>query len=139
SGNYQLRVDDELLTWTSSNGQSRATASEGSTCFTTAKVEGSLIANNDKSQALYTVTCRNLRDGEAHTVEIVNQSSRALSVDAISINFVDDPLLPRVHEVNERNILPMFPGWSLITDKKASNGVALSTSSVGEVQFRFQG
>ncbi len=139
SGNYQLRVDDSLLTWTTSNNQSTATAGDGFTCFTTAKTNGNLIANNDRSQALYTVTCRNMRDGEAHTVEVINKATRSLSVDAISINFVDDPLLPRFHDVNERNILPLFPGWSMISDKKASNGVALTTSTLGEINFTFQG
>ncbi|MBZ0296088.1 MAG: S8 family peptidase, partial [Anaerolineae bacterium] len=139
-GNWQLKLDGGApLNWTTSNGESTATAGIV-TCSTRANTSGNRISNLDRARNMYTVTCRNLRDGESHTIDIVTvDSRRKVQIDAISLNFDGSPLQPGFHEVNEANILPYFPGWSLFSDKKASNDVALRTTSTGQIQFSFTG
>lgn len=139
-GDWQLKIDGSApLQWTTNNGESTAT-SGGATCSTRATTNGNRISNNDRTLIMYTVTCRNLSADEQHTMEIVTvTNNRFVLIDAISLNSDEAPLRTGFHEVNELDVLPYFPGWTLFNDAKASNRVALRTNTPGEVQFSFTG
>lgn len=143
AGLWELKVDDNQLNWALINGEWRGTtAGESYTCTTRQLVNPTLKQINGKGSVPYTVSCRGLRDGEAHAVEIINrQANKLVIVDAFSIIFESDPLLPGIHDVNEPDVLPNFVGWSLLSDKKASRGIALQVTSAPapEVHFSFIG
>lgn len=142
-GLWELKIDDNTtpIQWALTNGEWFGTLTgESYTCRTRATVTTNLISN--RGNAPYTVSCRGLRDGEAHSVAIINrQANRVLQVDAFSILFESDPLLPGYHDMNEPDVLPSFPGWTPIVDRAASKRIALSVSStsVSEAHFRFMG
>jgi uncharacterized protein (DUF2141 family) len=142
---WELRVDNRNgskppLQWVQQpNGNWLATG-DGFTCITRAPVINNQISNMGTS--LYTVSCDGLRPEESHSVEFINRENRRrLSIDAFAIMFESDPLQPGFHEVTEHAVLAAFAGWETITDRSASNGVALATQSslLSDVIFRFSG
>lgn len=141
---WELRIDDKAgtnppLTWVRQADNSWVAQADGYNCFTRQTVTNNLISNNGKTP--YTVSCDNLRDGEAHSVEIINRQAKALAVDAIAITFETDPLLPGVHEVTEHDLFTAMPGWTVVNDAKASGGRALAapTGPVDDIHFQFAG
>ena len=154
-GFWDLRINGSDLTWDPPlpNGERRGRAltsgvqTEGFTCTTRAIFLRDVTQGKDRltnyGVAPYTVSCRDLRDGEAHTVEIINrQPYRWLRVDAFSILFESDPLLPGVHDVNEPEVRQLFAGsWQQLTDVRASSSIAMSTSTAAanDLEFSFKG
>ncbi|MGQ9887199.1 MAG: S8 family serine peptidase [Aggregatilineales bacterium] len=154
-GFWDLRVDGFDLTWDppQPNGERRGRVlvdgvqTEGFTCTTRAFFLRDWAQGRDRLTnygfAPYTVSCRDLRDGEAHTVEIINrQAFRWLRVDAFSIMFKTDPLLPGFHDVNIPEVRQLFTGsWQQLTDFRASNRIAMFTNSAAanDLEFTFRG
>ncbi|NWG18282.1 MAG: hypothetical protein HXY41_16790, partial [Chloroflexi bacterium] len=139
-GYWELQVDDLAFQW---NGKQIATRS-GITCRTTAATGTGTSSTfiNGKVANAYTVSCSRLRDGEAHTIKIINKVSRALlSVDAVGILSDSTVLLPGFHEVKEMQTIPLFYGWSETTETGASNRLAVYTGSpnVADIMFTFKG
>src|SRR5690606_26404777 len=89
----------------------------------------------------YTVTCDGLRADEGHTVQIINRQAKKLAADALAILFDAEPLLPGVHDIVEHDIFTLFAGWQVVNDAKASNGMALATTSddLNDIIFHFRG
>lgn len=142
-GWWELQVDGLPLTW---NG--RQTATRGSLICRTSSTTGVKSSTTDFSKfisgrgtAAYIVSCTRLRAGEAHTVSVINREARQLNVDAIGILTDSTVLLPGKHYVNESQVLPLFFGWTLLSDRNAANGSAVSTTNanVADVQFSFKG
>ena len=154
-GFWDLRIDGFDLTWDppQPNGERRGRVlvdgvqTEGFTCTTRAFFLRDWVQGRDRMTnygfAPYTVSCRDLRDGEAHTVEIINrQAFRWLRVDAFSIMFKTDPLLPGFHDVNIPEVRQLFTGsWQQLTDFRASNSIAMFTNSAAanDLEFAFKG
>lgn len=140
SGFWELLVDDQTFQW---NGKQIATRS-GITCRTTVATGTGTSSTfiNGKVANAYTVSCSRLRDGEAHTIKIVNKTSRALlSVDAVGILSDSTVLLPGFHEVKEMQTIPLFYGWNETTEVGASNRLAMYTGNpnVANIVFTFKG
>ena len=154
-GFWDLRIDGLDLTWDppQPNGERRGRVlingvqTEGFTCTTRAFFLRDWAQGRDRMTNYgftpYTVSCRDLRDGEAHTVEIINrQAFRWLRVDAFSIMFKTDPLLPGFHDVNIPEVRQLFTGsWQQLTDFRASNSIAMFTNSAAanDLEFTFKG
>ncbi|MBZ0286843.1 MAG: hypothetical protein K8I30_04460, partial [Anaerolineae bacterium] len=142
-GNWELKIDDSAtpINWTKQGTEwFGVVTGESYTCRTRAPILTNLISN--RGSAPYTVACSGLRDAEANEVKIINkQAGRMLQVDAFSILFEGDPLLPGYHDMNEPDVLPNFFGWPLISDRAASKGVAVGVTQtpVPDVSFRFIG
>ena len=141
---WQLRIDDKAgvnppLAWVRQTDGSWVAQADGYTCVTRATITTNHISNNGKIP--YTVSCDNLRDGEAHSIEIINKQAKALAVDALAILFDSDPLLPGFHEVTEHDLFTELAGWTLINDARASGGKALAAPSatINDIRFRFSG
>lgn len=154
-GFWDLRVDGSELTWDpplpTGERQGRVLTNgvqtEGFTCSTRAIFLRDWTLARDRLTnygiAPYTVSCRDLRDGEAHTVEIINrQAFRWLRVDAFSILFKSDPLLPGMHDVNVPAVRQLFTGsWQQLTDARASSSIAMytTTAAANDLEFSFRG
>ncbi|MBI5669147.1 MAG: S8 family serine peptidase [Chloroflexi bacterium] len=141
---WELRVDDQPLNWNGSKVATRA----GITCRTTAAtgIKTTTTPNNgfyisNRQATAYTVACTRLRQGEAHTVEIISRANAILNIDAIGVLVDNTVLLPGFHEVRETQMLPLFFGWNEITDRGTSNGIAMATTNAGvaDVTFTFRG
>lgn len=154
-GFWDLRIDGYDLTWDppQPNGERRGRVltggvqTEGFYCTTRALFLRDVTQGRDRLTNLgvapYTVSCRDLRDGEAHTVEIINrQAFRWLRVDAFSILFKTDPLLPGFHDINIPEVRQLFAGsWQQLTDVRASNSIAMftNTAAANDLEFTFKG
>lgn len=143
-GFWELQVDGQPLNWNGSKIATRA----GITCRTTAAtgVNTTTAPNNGKyisnrQATAYTVACTRLRQGESHEVKIVNRANAMLNIDAIGILVENAIILPGFHEVRESQLIPLFFGWNEITDRGASNGIAMATTNIGaaDLTFTFRG
>ena len=142
-GWWELQVDGQPLVW---NGKQMA--ARGNLTCRTSSTTGTKTSTTDFSKFIsgrgttaYVVSCSRLRPGESHTVSVINREARQLNVDAIGILTDSTVLLPGTHYVNESQVLPLFFGWTLFSDRNAANGSAVSTTNtnIADVQFSFKG
>ncbi len=143
---WELRVNNPNgeplldLEWVQQLDGSWIAERDGFTCSTRANISDNLITNRDRH--LYTISCEGLRENEAHNIQVINrQGGRFVQVDAFSILFDADPLLPGFHEVTEHDIFTTFAGWATEINQSASNGRTLIQTSdgVSDTVFRFIG
>lgn len=154
-GLWELKIDDtpespkpNPIDWQlQPNGEWRGTLpGEGWVCTTRAPI-GKLTSTataryiSNKGNALYSVSCSGLRDGEAHEIKIINRQNKILNVDAMSLQFSSNPLSPGYHDVNQPDFIAAFPQWEFVRHASASQGIALAATSATtpDGNFSFKG
>jgi hypothetical protein len=144
---FDVVLDGTTLQWQpqATNPLIQQATADGAICTTTATIQRGTTQLTNAGNQPYTISCRNLRDGQSHVIEVINRlNGRFIQIDAVSILFEGAPLLPGIHDVNEPDMLPIFAGWDILAGRvyaTASNQIAASTSNANATDptFRFRG